>query len=75
MAPRTKVTPAQLLESLQGLRSPDLQENQKLLSAQAPLLFSTTRQLMDVMVENKLLSKPVDIARLFDDRLVKAVKL
>lgn len=75
IAPRTGVTPEQFLESLKGLRSPDLQENQKLLGKTDPSLLNGLKRLSQVMSENQLLPKAVDPAPLLDDRLVKNVKL
>ncbi|MFM9267600.1 ABC transporter substrate-binding protein [Tychonema sp. BBK16] len=75
IAPRTGITPEQFLESLKGLRSPDLQENQKLLGKTDPSLLKGVKRLSEVMLDNKLLPKAVDTAPLLDDRLVKNVKL
>jgi NitT/TauT family transport system substrate-binding protein len=75
IAPRTGLTPEQFLESLKGLRSPDLQENQKLLGKTDPSLLKGVKRLSEVMLDNKLLPKAVDSAPLLDDRLVKNVKL
>ncbi len=75
IAPRTGITPEQFLESLKGLRSPDLQENQKLLGKRDPSLLKGVKRLSEVMLDNKLLPKAVDTAHLLDDRLVKNVKL
>lgn len=73
IAPRTQITPEQFLESLKGLRSPDIQENQKLLGTENPLLLKTARRLLDIMIDNDLLSKPVNPASIIDDRLVRAL--
>lgn len=75
IAPRTGLTPDQFLESLKGLRSPDLQENQKLLGKRDPSLLKGVKRLSEVMLDNKLLPKAVDTSLLLDDRLVKNVKL
>jgi NitT/TauT family transport system substrate-binding protein len=75
LAPRTGVTPQQFLDSLQGLRSPDLQENQKLLGKTDRSLLRATQRLVDVMLENKLLPKVVEPAPILDDRFVKAARL
>lgn len=75
IAPRTGVTPEQFLDSVRGLRSPDLQQNRDLLGKVDPSLLKTTTQLVKVMVENQLLSKPVDPAPLLDDRIVNQVQL
>jgi NitT/TauT family transport system substrate-binding protein len=74
MAPRTGVTPEQFLESLKGLSSPNLEENQKLLGKTDPSLLNGVKRLSQVMLENKLLPKAVNPAPLLDDRLVKKVK-
>lgn len=74
MAPRTGVTPEQFLESLKGLSSPSLQENQKLLGKTDPSLLNGVKRLSQVMLENKLLPKAVNPAPLLDDKLVKKVK-
>lgn len=74
IAPRTGVTPEQFLESLKGLSSPDLQENQKLLGKTNPSLLNGVKRLSQVMVDNKLLPKALDPTPLLDDRLVKNVK-
>jgi NitT/TauT family transport system substrate-binding protein len=75
IAPRTGVTPEQFLESLGGLRQPNLAENQRLLSKQDPLLLNGVKNLVKVMLDNKLLPQAVDAATILDDRLVKAAKL
>lgn len=74
IAPRTKVTPEQFLNSLKGIRQPGLQENQKLLSKIEPSLLNTTQQLSQIMLDNKLLPKAIDTDFLLDDRLVKKAK-
>jgi NitT/TauT family transport system substrate-binding protein len=75
IAPRTGITPEQFLESLKGLRSLNLQENQKLLGKTDPLLLKGITRLSQLMLDNKLLPKAIDPAPLLDDRLVKKVKL
>lgn len=75
IAPRTGVTPEQFLESLRGLRSPSLAENQKLLGKVDPALLVSAKRLVQVMMANKLLSKTVDPAPLLDDRWVQKVQL
>jgi NitT/TauT family transport system substrate-binding protein len=75
MALRTGVTPEQFLESLKGLSSPNLQENQKLLAKTDPSLLNGVKRLSQVMLENKLLPKAVNLAPLFEDKLVKNGKI
>ena len=74
IAPRTQVTPEQILDAFKGLRQPDLAENQKLLDQSNPALINGMRGLVKVMVENKLLSKEIDPALILDDRFVKNAK-
>lgn len=75
IAPRTGVVPNQFLESLEGLRSPSLLENQKLLGKVDPALLQSAQRLVRVMMANKLLSQAVDPAPLLDDRLVQRARL
>ncbi|MCU0543106.1 MAG: ABC transporter substrate-binding protein [Oscillatoriaceae cyanobacterium Prado104] len=75
IAPRTGVTPEQFLESLKGLRSPNLPENKKLLGKTDPSLLKGVTRLSQLMLDNKLLQKAVDPAPLLDARLVNNVKL
>jgi NitT/TauT family transport system substrate-binding protein len=75
IAPRTGITPEQFLESLKGLSSPNLQENQKLLGKTDPSLLKGVQRLSQVMSDNKLLPKAVDPAPLLDAKLVNNVKL
>jgi NitT/TauT family transport system substrate-binding protein len=74
VAPREAVTPEQFLKSLEGLQIPDVQGNQQLLGKTDASLLNGAKQLSQVMVANKLLSKPVDPAPLLDDRLVRQIK-
>lgn len=71
IAPRTGITPKQFLESLEGLRMPDIKENQKLLSKTDVSLLNGMRQLSRVMIENNLLNLGVEPNLLLDERLVK----
>ena len=67
-------TASKFLKSLEGLRIPDIQENQKLLAKTDSSLLKGARQLSKMMMKNKLLHAAVDPASLLDDRLVKNVK-
>jgi NitT/TauT family transport system substrate-binding protein len=75
VAPREGVTAQQFLESLKGLRIPDLQENQKLLGRTDASLLQAAKRLSKVMLDNKLLQKAVDPTPLLEDRLVNDVKI
>lgn len=74
VAPRTGITPKQFLKSLDGLRTPDIRENQKLLSKTDTSLLNGMKKLSKVMVANNLLPKAVEPTSLLDDRLVKNLK-
>ncbi|WP_017294422.1 ABC transporter substrate-binding protein [Geminocystis herdmanii] len=75
MAKRSQVTPEEFLESLNGLRQPNLQENQDLLSKNDPSLINAMEKLVTIMLDNKLLTNTVDIESLLDDRFVQNVTL
>lgn len=74
VAPRTGITPKQFLKSLDGLRTPDIRENQRLLSKTDTSLLNGMKHLSKVMVANNLLQKAVDPTSLLNDRLVKNLK-
>ena len=74
IAPREGITPEQFLESLKGIRIPDVQENQKLLGKTDASLVNTIRRLSKIMVENNLLAQQVEPIRLLNDQLVKKVE-
>jgi len=75
IAPRTKVTPEQILNAFKGLRQPNLKENQRLLNQSDPSLINGMQKLVEVMVENKLLPKAIDPSTLLDVRFVKNAKI
>ncbi|MEE3718212.1 ABC transporter substrate-binding protein [Tumidithrix elongata RA019] len=75
IAPRTKVTPVQILEAFKGLQQPNLQENQKLLDKSDPSLINGMQRLIQIMVENKLIPKAIDPKDILEDRFVKNAKL
>lgn len=74
IASRTGITPERFLKSLEGLRIPDIRENQKLLENTDSSLFKGVKWLSKVMVENQLLQKAVAPTPLLDARLVKNMK-
>ncbi|MEB3336845.1 MAG: ABC transporter substrate-binding protein [Leptolyngbyaceae bacterium] len=75
IAPRTKVTPDQILDAFKGMQQPNLQENQKLLDLTDPSLANAMKRMVQVMVENKLMPNAIDPTTLLDDRFIKAAKL
>jgi NitT/TauT family transport system substrate-binding protein len=74
IAPRTGVTPEQFLDSLKGLRQPNLSENQRLLSQQDSALRLGVQRLAQIMVEKKLLPQAVNPVPLLDARFVQKAK-
>ncbi|MGI0479223.1 ABC transporter substrate-binding protein [Geminocystis sp. CENA526] len=75
MAKRSQVTPEEFLQSLNGLKLPNLQENQDLLSKNDPSLIQAMEKLTKIMLDNNLLSNTVDIDSILDDRFVQNVTL
>lgn len=75
IAPRTGVTPEQILYAFKGMHQPNLQENRKLLDQTDPSLVKGMKRLVQVMVGNKLMPKAIDPQTILDDRFVKAAKL
>jgi NitT/TauT family transport system substrate-binding protein len=75
MAKRTQVSSKQILDAFKGLDQPNLQENQKLLDQSDPALVNGMKKLVQIMVENKLMSKTIDPTSILDDRFIKNAKL
>ncbi|WP_217385490.1 hypothetical protein [Dolichospermum sp. UHCC 0259] len=75
MAKRTKVTSEQILNAFKGLSQPNLQENQQLLDQTDPALVNGMKKLIQIMLENKLISKSIDPVSILDDRFIKNAKL
>jgi NitT/TauT family transport system substrate-binding protein len=73
IAPRTGVTSDQFLQSLVGLRSPNLEENQKLLGKTDRSLLDAAQRLAVVMQRHRLLNQSIDIAPLLNDQFVKNI--
>ena len=74
IAPRTKVSPEQILDAFKGMVQPNLADNLRLLDQSDPTLVNGMKKLVDVMVENKLLPKKVDPATLLDPQFIKNAK-
>jgi NitT/TauT family transport system substrate-binding protein len=55
----------QFLEAQKGLHVPSREENLKMLGGSSPELAVTARRLMALMLDAKLLTKPVEIEKLF----------
>lgn len=64
MARRQQITGREFGESLKGLNIPDRAENRRLLTGSRPALLPVAERLARVMLEHKLLKRPVSPARL-----------
>jgi NitT/TauT family transport system substrate-binding protein len=74
IAPRTKVTPEQILNAFKGIIQPNLADNLRLLDQSDPTLVNGMNKLVDIMVENKLLPQKVDPTTILDPQFVKNAK-
>lgn len=71
VAPRLELSPEAYQKSLAGIHFPTLEENRKLLSQGDSTLLEGARQLIQVMLDRKLLTQPVDPSVLLDDQFVQ----
>jgi NitT/TauT family transport system substrate-binding protein len=71
MAKRTQVKPEELLEAFSLLQQPSLKENVALLRQSNPALVESMTKLIEVMLENDLISKKIDPATLLDPQFVE----
>jgi len=73
IAPRLWISPNQVLEAYNGIRLPDLEENQRLLSGKSQTLSDTTRALVQTMSKFGLLTNNPDLTSILDTQwFVKA---
>lgn len=63
---RLEVSPAEYIEMLRGIKTPDLQENLLLLSGDSPSILKPGKLLNDVMLKEGQLTQQVDLARGLD---------
>jgi len=75
MAKRSQVSPEEFLNSLDGLKQPNLNDNLELLNKSNPSLIKAMEKLEKIMLKNNLLPNTVEITDIFDDSFVKNVKL
>ncbi len=75
IAPHEGVTPAQFLKSLNGIRIPDVQENQKILGKTDATSLEALTRLAKFMLKKNLLKKAVEPNSVFDARLVNDVEV
>jgi NitT/TauT family transport system substrate-binding protein len=71
VAARERVSPATFLETLHGLELPDRAANQRLLGRGDGNLQAALRGLSGAMLGANLLSNPVELSQLLDDRFVR----
>lgn len=67
MARRLNITPAEVIESYDGLILPDIEHNKAMLGGAAPGLAETAQQINRVMVLHQLFRNEVDTTDLFTD--------
>lgn len=66
IAPRMRLGPDEVLASYQGVTLPDAADNRALLAGATPQLLSTMNRLGAVMIDQKLLARPIDAASLLE---------
>lgn len=72
MAPRSDVTPAEMLASFDGLKLPGLAENHRMLNGKSPQLRRTAADLAGFMMDKKLLINSLAVDKLADGRFLPA---
>jgi len=75
MAAHEGLTPEAFLKSLNGLRIPDVEENQKILGKTDVAALAALKRLPNFLLEKGLLKKTVDLTSVFDARLVQDVEI
>lgn len=75
MTGRLRIKPDEIIASFQGLRLPDLNENRKLLGSRNPPLLKTAKHLAEVMEEQNLLFKKIEVNPIFNNRLIEDIQL
>jgi len=73
IAPRLQIAPAEVAASFAGLRLPDRTLNQAMLRKDG-VLAKNLPALQSILLNAKLLSKPLDTNALLDDRFVRQAK-
>jgi hypothetical protein len=72
-AAREHTTPEEYLASLELMRLPDAAETRSLLTGPHPRLLENAKVLSQVMMDQKLLSQPVDPRPLFHEEMLQSV--
>jgi NitT/TauT family transport system substrate-binding protein len=74
MAHREGLSPEEFLDSLRGLRFPDIQENRSMLTGPPPALLSVSNQLGTMMLKHRLIERLPETDELFDGRFIGDIK-
>ena len=72
MAPRLAIEPTLVLKQFGLLKLPDLKQNQAWLGGSAPTISATARALSDLMLQDHLLHRSVDVSGLAEPALLPA---
>ncbi len=75
MSVRMQLTPAEVLDSYDGLRLPDLEENRRLLGGQPSPLQNTASKVSKFMLQRKLLKHQISVENLIDDSFLPESKI
>lgn len=67
---RLRITPKEVIDSYEGLKLPNREENITLVSGDAPKAVANAKKLMDTMIGNGILKKPLKLDNLFESKLV-----
>lgn len=68
---RMKLSEAELLNALQGVKFPSRSDNRQLLATTQPALMEKARHMADIMEQSQLLRARIEVTPLFDARLLQ----
>ena len=74
MAVRQQVTPEEFISSFNLITIPDRQNNLKLLSKTDPSLLNSTKGLLKIMLDKKLLDRAIPLEPLFNQALIESIQ-
>jgi len=74
MAPRLGISAAEVITGYRGLKLPDIAENRRLLSGSPSPLETTATKLMDLMLREKLLARPIEVTQFIADTYLPQVQ-
>jgi NitT/TauT family transport system substrate-binding protein len=70
IAPRMALTAEEVIKAFEGITLPDLEENHALLSSESPGIQKITTRLKDLMLQQNLLSKDVNVSEIANGSLL-----